>query len=349
MQVVENATQLGPENEYFFIFSGDGGTLAHSELCALLETYGNDFSQVLRKDRFLTLQVANLKNIEKVLDRGSYVLAGCKNLCSIELYSLEKIQSVDLYSILEDIETFRIDCYDLANIDSSVLVEGKLSAIIKKNYPRLKVSMKNPDVTFVAVIRNGIVNFGYSLKEKVKQEWRKRRPKTRPFFYAAALFPKFARCLVNLTRVKEGETFLDPFCGSGTIVVEASLMRLNAVGIDISDELCKGSLLNLKALGLPPHVIVQADARSFPLNSVKGIAADIPYGKISAITGYSRREMVEDFFRNALEILEHDKRIVLVYPEPMRFSAKGFSMVGRHKIRVHRSLTRIVAEYQRKS
>jgi len=340
---------LGPEDEYFFVFSGDGGTLAHSELYALLETYGNDFSAVFGNNRFLTLRATKLENIKEVLDRGSYVLAGCKNLGSAKLDNLQKLQSVDLSSIVENIQTFRIDCYDLANIISSVLVERKISAIIKQNHPRLRVSMKSPDATFVAAIRDGIAHLGYSLAEKVKQHWERRRPKTRPFFYAAALFPKFARCLVNLTKARGGETFLDPFCGSGTIVTEATLMGVDAVGIDIFDELCRGSLLNLKALGLPTYTVVQADARNLPLHSVSGIATDIPYGKTSAFTGNSSREMLEDFFKSAVDILEPGKRMVLVYPEPMKFSVEGFSMIANHKIRVHRSLTRVIAEYQHSS
>ena len=335
--------------EYFFIFSGDGGTLGHSELYALLETYGNDFSEVFRGNRFALLRAKKLENMEKVLGRGAYVLAGCRHLGSMKLDNMQTVDSVDLSGILKDIETFRIDCYDLADTGSSVLVEGKLAAIIKKKHPKLKVSMKNPDATFVAVIRGDTISFGYSLAEKAKQKWEERRPKTRPFFYAAALFPKFARCLVNLSRTKDGETFLDPFCGSGTIVMEATLMGLDAIGIDISDELCRGSLQNLKALGLPSYTIVQGDARDIPLSSVGGIAADIPYGKISAVSGLNSRELIEDFFDNACQVLEPNKHVALVYPELVRFSAKGFSMAAQHKIRVHRSLTRVVAEYRRNS
>ena len=332
--------------EYFFVFSGDGGTLGHSELYALLETYGNDFSEVFRGNRFALLRAEKLESMEKVLDRGAYVLAGCKHLGNTNFDNIQTVHRIDLSGVLKEIETFRIDCYDLARTGSSVVVEGKLAAIVKRSHPRLKVSMKNPDATFVAVIRGDTISFGYSLAEKAKQKWEARRPKARPFFYAAALFPKFARCLVNLSRAKDGEVFLDPFCGSGTIIMEATLMGLDAIGIDISDELCRGSMQNLIALGLPTYTIVQGDARDIPLSGVGGIAADIPYGKISAVSGLNSGELIEDFFHNACEVLELERRVVLVHPEPVKFSAEGFSMVAQHKIRVHRSLTRIVAEYR---
>jgi len=340
---------LSSLQEYFFVLSGDGGTLGQSELYALLETYGNDFSRVLSENRFVLVRAEKLENAEKVLDRGAYVLSSCKHLGSTKLDNMQALHSVDLSSVLKDIETFRIDCCDLALTGSSVIAEGKIAAMIKKKHPKLKVSMKNPDATFITVIRGDTISFGYPLAEKVKQKWEKRRPKTRPFFYAAALLPKFARCLVNLSRAKDGEVFLDPFCGSGTIVMEATLMGLDAIGIDISNELCRGSLQNLKALGLPTYTIVQGDARDIPLSSIGGIAADIPYGKISAVLGLNSRELIEDFFDDACGILEPDKRVALVHPEAVKFSAEGFSLLAQHRIRVHRSLTRIVAEYKRNS
>lgn len=46
--------------------------------------------------------------------------------------------------------------------------------------------------------------------------------------------PKLARMLINLARTKDTKTFLDPFCGSGSILMEAGLMGLNATGLDNS-------------------------------------------------------------------------------------------------------------------
>jgi Predicted DNA modification methylase len=46
--------------------------------------------------------------------------------------------------------------------------------------------------------------------------------------------PWLARSCVNLLEVKEGETILDPFCGSGTFIADAPLMGINAIGVDIN-------------------------------------------------------------------------------------------------------------------
>ena len=47
-----------------------------------------------------------------------------------------------------------------------------------------------------------------------------------------ALSPRLARTLVNLADLKPGQTVLDPFCGSGTIVIEAYSMSLRCLGMD---------------------------------------------------------------------------------------------------------------------
>lgn len=45
--------------------------------------------------------------------------------------------------------------------------------------------------------------------------------------------PRISRALINLLGVKEGETILDPFVGSGAFIADAPTMGLNAIGIEI--------------------------------------------------------------------------------------------------------------------
>jgi precorrin-6B methylase 2 len=47
-----------------------------------------------------------------------------------------------------------------------------------------------------------------------------------------ALSPRLARTLVNLAGLSPGQTILDPFCGSGTILTEAYGMSLRCLGLD---------------------------------------------------------------------------------------------------------------------
>ncbi len=47
-----------------------------------------------------------------------------------------------------------------------------------------------------------------------------------------ALSPRLARTLVNLAELRPGQTVLDPFCGSGTILIEAYGKSLRCLGLD---------------------------------------------------------------------------------------------------------------------
>lgn len=52
--------------------------------------------------------------------------------------------------------------------------------------------------------------------------------------YKGKFHPQMIRALLNIIRIRRGETLLDPFVGSGTAILEAQLIGINGVGIDIS-------------------------------------------------------------------------------------------------------------------
>lgn len=45
--------------------------------------------------------------------------------------------------------------------------------------------------------------------------------------------PRISRALINLLNVKEGDTILDPFVGSGAFIADAPTMGLSAIGIEV--------------------------------------------------------------------------------------------------------------------
>jgi tRNA G10 N-methylase Trm11 len=52
--------------------------------------------------------------------------------------------------------------------------------------------------------------------------------------YKGKFHPQMVRGLLNVMGVREGEKVLDPMTGSGTVNVEASLMGIDSIGIDVS-------------------------------------------------------------------------------------------------------------------
>lgn len=58
---------------------------------------------------------------------------------------------------------------------------------------------------------------------------------THGFFpYRGKFHPQMIKAIINIIGIKQGETILDPMCGSGTTNIEAVLIGINSIGIDIS-------------------------------------------------------------------------------------------------------------------
>jgi len=54
------------------------------------------------------------------------------------------------------------------------------------------------------------------------------------FPYRGKFHPQLIKALLNIIGIKESETVLDPMCGSGTTNIEASLMGINSIAVDLS-------------------------------------------------------------------------------------------------------------------
>jgi tRNA (guanine10-N2)-dimethyltransferase len=247
--------------------------------------------------------------------------------------------------LLEPDRTFVVDSLSL-HMDEC----GDLGALIKER-TRARVCLEKPDFLFqvekiddglaLAVTRNGRKQFN----------WKQRRPRARRFFLPSAIYPKLARALVNLSAVKEGDVFFDPFCGTGSLLIEASLMGMKVVGADITKWIARGSLLNLKHFSLDSLGIIRADSsyEHLPLRSLDGISTDVPYGRASSTRGKETRDIIEKLLGGASDSLESGKYCVVMHPSKvdLSFDRNSFQLEGQHLIYVHRSLTRAISVLRR--
>ncbi|MEM7815671.1 MAG: hypothetical protein QXN71_00960 [Candidatus Aenigmatarchaeota archaeon] len=110
-------------------------------------------------------------------------------------------------------------------------------------------------LTHVEVIKKGLeeavicvtkkkIHLGKTISVHNPFEFQKRdifRPEQRPIF---SIPPRLARIMINLTGLSEGK-LLDPFCGIGTILQEASLMGFDVWGSDIDEECVMDTISNL--------------------------------------------------------------------------------------------------------
>jgi len=121
--------------------------------------------------------------------------------------------------------------------------------------------------------------------------------------------PRISRALINLLEVKEGNTILDPFVGSGAFIADAPTMGINAIGVEvlniatlISTVKCN---LNLNLEELRNQIIrlfILLDKERFILSEIKdeksrGVK---PRGGHASLRGRDLVSLREE--KNALEV-----------------------------------------------
>ena len=72
--------------------------------------------------------------------------------------------------------------------------------------------------------------------------------------------------MINLCRLKERETVCDPFCGTGTTLLEAETMGISSIGIDFNEEMYQMAKKNVRNNGFSSRVI-NADFSYFLKNN----------------------------------------------------------------------------------
>ncbi len=194
----------------------------------------------------------------------------------------------------------------------------------------LHVDLKNPDYELCLL---GFKKTLVALKIwENKERFEDRLPHKRPSSHPTTIHPRLARAMINLA---EGQKVVDPFCGTGGILIEGVLTGKTMTGIDVDPLMLERVKKNLKYLNLKCEVIL-ADSTSLKLKDA--IVTDIPYGKSSKITK-TQRELVSWLFK------QQSKEIVLCTNKEVR-AGTGFRKKHHFKIRIHKSMTRHIYKFQ---
>ncbi len=181
--------------------------------------------------------------------------------------------------------------------------------------------------------------------DRVDDDIEERQVRHRPFFKPVSLHPKFARALVNLSRVHEGQELLDPFCGTGGILIEAGLVGARPIGIDAQAEEVEGAMRNLEHFGVLGGAIHHGkakDALSLVGHPVPAVATDPPYGRSATTLREGARGVLEQSADGMAEALQPGGRLAVCLPD----ESMGEIFEGALKRelcvpqRVHGSLTR---------
>ena len=175
-----------------------------------------------------------------------------------------------------------------------------------------------------------------------------RSPGKRPFFKPGPLSPHISRAMVNLSRLRPGGVYADPFCGTGGFAIEACLLGASKVLCgDVDWVMAQGSALNLSEYcprGLWASAVWNAARLPLAPGSVDSIATDPPYGRSTSTRRIGYRRLVMEFLKAAREAVRSGGYIV--YAGPAERDPRGLALEAGLEVEsylemyVHGSLTR---------
>lgn len=156
----------------------------------------------------------------------------------------------------------------LVNTKGQNLNSGRIfdERLLQKGYEFMIVQQKNSFLLTKTVANQNIRN--YTLRDRIKN-FRDAK--------LGMLPPKLAQILINLVDPKINEIIIDPFCGTGTVNVEAAILGHQNIGSDIDADVLDGAKANFLQLSEKFRYLETAgeflvsEAQKFPSDKLKGV------------------------------------------------------------------------------
>jgi len=210
--------------------------------------------------------------------------------------------------------------------------EPKLGSLIWQHLANPKVNLEKPaTVLFFFFYKNKILILK-QLKQ-LNQDYNKRKAHKRQALIPISMHPKLARAMVNL--LYPAKTITDPFCGTGGILIEAGLLKLQPIGIDIDKRMINATKTNLKKYKIKAK-LKQADALTV---KAKNIATELPFGRNT-----KKQDLINLYTKFLKNCKKNKSNLVITFPNTINFKKiiKPYKIKHEFKIYVHKSLTKII-------
>jgi len=200
-----------------------------------------------------------------------------------------------------------------------------------------EVILDYPEIEFRMVLSGERAFFGQVIHAIDRGAYLYRNPLRRPFFHPGVMLPRFARAMVNISLICPGEILIDPFCGTGGILLEAKLIGAEIAGGDADSYMVAGTRKNI-----PYADVVIEDAVSMPFQDecADAVVTDLPYGQSVRISAENLTDLSERALAEIFRILKRGRRAVVISHRDIRHLARDFVPLQYHEQRVHKSLTR---------
>ena len=203
------------------------------------------------------------------------------------------------------------------------------------------VSLDHPETEYRAILSEDRCYFGKVLFCPDRGAYDLRNPGKRDFFHPGVMMPRMARTLINLTCAKNGDLLLDPFCGTGGILIEAEMLGMRSLGSDFDPMMICGSRQNVTSSDL-----MLADATDLPFGnqSFDAVVTDFPYGQSVCI---KKIDTMDNLYADSLDEIRRvlkpgHRAVVVTHRDISDIASLHMTVLQHHEQRVHKSLTRRV-------
>ena len=293
-------------NEYIFVLGRDRG-LSLLEVFSFLKARNIKYSVLDQFEDLLILEMDDL-NFSSILNKFGGVIKIMKKTSMDNLYDGTKNK---IFYTLTDYD----DSDELYDQLKKYFKQEKIKALMKKEFvPSLKVDLD-------------LIYFDGKLYKAIAilnpKEY-KLRDEARPHFDAKSVISiRLAKIMVNLGMLKEGDKLLDPFCGLGTILQEASLMGIKAYGSDNDFLMVRKSKENLK--GYKNVEVHELDSKKLEtkFNDIDGIVTEPHMGpyytkRVSLVEANKLKAELDKLYFETLvsckKVLKRNGRVVMIIP-----------------------------------
>ena len=323
------------QSEYIFELGGENKELAKVEAWELLKT--EEYNPEIR---FVEGQIIIIKTSQKLELKTIRRLGMTKRVSRIIHSSEEK----DLGKVIEQLPTLDIGkCSFAIRQICRKVSERKIAIKIGQKIPtENKIDLDNPDVKilFYAGSRT-IISIREEDSTTSYKSCLEHHVRYRPYFSPISIHPRIARSMVNLANCSTNDIILDPFCGTGGILIEAADMGMKAKGIDLLEKMIVNSKGNLEHFGLEGK-IKKGDVEESKNQKFKAIVTDPPYGIASSTGGEKISELLQRTMNIFSEAMEKGKRIVMAISNPELVQTTHFKKIYQFEWYIHKSLTRYI-------
>lgn len=331
-----------------FELSKEHKTLPRAEILASLEAEDTFCSVVDSNEDVLVVDIKPTKDIIQRLAQRlafSFFIDELLFFCPARLSDI--VQNAKQHPLMIE-GSIAIRCNNRSSAISSQEITDHLGSVYTKDRT---VNLKNPDIELRALLTKTSVYVGVKKAAIETSHFQQRRGHLRPFLSPVTLHPKIARALVNLSIVKKQGVLLDPFCGTGGILLEAALMGIHVIGSDIQEKMIHGCRKNLEFYQLKNYRLYHSDIGDIPryVPLVDGIVTDFPYARATTTKGEQLVQLYKRAFETISGMLTNRGRAVVgLSSEEICAIGEGYlSVVGTYPVKSHKSLTRYFVVYKK--